>query len=127
MTTTATLRRLYQSDSVTTASPSRLVVLLFDRLVKDLHLALVGIEARDVQRSHHALRHAQDVVSELSSSLDLRMWPEGRGLAALYTYVEERLVQANATKSAEIVTEVLELVEPVREAFTAVSATAEAS
>ncbi len=127
MTTTATLRRLYQSDSVTTASPSRLVVLLFDRLVKDLHLATIAIEKRDIQGSHHALRHAQDVVTELSTSLDLEMWPEGRGLAALYDYVVERLVRANATKSHELVAEVLELVEPLREAFTTVSATAEAS
>lgn len=127
MTTTATLRRLYQSDSVTTASPARLVVLLYDRLVKDLNLALVLLEARDVPGTHRALRHAQEIVTELSTSLDLEVWPDGRGLAALYDYVQECLIKANATKSVELTTEALELVEPLREAFTAASATAEAS
>ncbi|QIM21936.1 flagellar protein FliS [Phycicoccus sp. HDW14] len=78
MTTTAALRRLYTNDSVTTASPGQLVVLLYNRLVKDLNLALVGLERRDIEGSHRALRHAQEIVAELSSSLDTSVWPEGR-------------------------------------------------
>ncbi|HMM96155.1 MAG: flagellar export chaperone FliS [Micrococcales bacterium] len=127
MTTTATLRRLYTSDSVTTASPAQLVVLLYNRLVKDLNLALVTLERRDVEGSHRALRHAQEIVAELSSSLDLELWPEGRGLLALYDYVQDRLVHANVTKSGALVSEVLEVVEPLRDAFTEAHSTGEAS
>lgn len=127
MTTTAALRRRYTNDSVTTASPSQLVVLLYNRLVKDLSLALVGLERRDIEGSHRALRHAQEIVSELSCSLDLEVWPEGEGLLALYDYVQDRLVHANVTKSAALVAEVIDLVEPLRDAFTQAAATAEAS
>lgn len=118
MTTTATLRRLYTSDSVTTASPNRLVVMLFDRLVKDLTLAQIGLERREIEAPHRALLHAQEILLELSSSLDLEVWPEGSGLLALYDYVRARLVTANVTKDVALVTECLELVQPVREAFT---------
>lgn len=127
MTTTAALRRRYTNDSVTTASPGQLVVLLYNRLVKDLHLALVGLERRDIEGSHRALRHAQEIVAELSSSLDLEVWPDGDGLLALYDYVQDRLVHANVTKSAALVAEALDLVEPLRDAFTQAAATAEAS
>lgn len=127
MTTTAALRRRYTNDSVTTASPGQLVVLLYNRLVKDLALALVGLERRDIEGSHRALRHAQEIVAELSSSLDLDVWPEGEGLLALYDYVQDRLVHANVTKSAALVAEVIDLVEPLRDAFTQAAATAEAS
>ncbi len=124
MSANAVLRHRYTADSVTTASPSRLVVLLYDRLVKDLHVATIALEQRDVQGSHRALRHAQDVVAELSSSLDLSIWPGGTGLLALYDFVQDRLVHANATKSAELVTDLLDVVEPLREAFTAAAAEA---
>lgn len=127
MTTTAALRRRYTNDSVTTASPGQLVVLLYNRLVKDLNLALVGLERRDIEGAHRALRHAQEIVAELSSSLDLEVWPEGEGLLALYDYVQDRLVHANVTKSAALVAEALDLVEPLRDAFTRAAATAEAS
>lgn len=127
MTTTAALRRRYTNDSVTTASPGQLVVLLYNRLVKDLHLALVGLERRDIEGAHRALRHAQEIVAELSSSLDLEVWPDGDGLLALYDYVQDRLVHANVTKSAALVAEALDLVEPLRDAFTQAAATAEAS
>lgn len=127
MTTTAALRRLYTNDSVTTASPGQLVVLLYNRLVKDLNLALVGLERRDIEGSHRALRHAQEIVAELSSSLDTSVWPEGEGLLALYDYVQDRLVHANVTKSAALVAEAIDLLEPLRDAFTRAAATAEAS
>ena len=127
MTTTAALRRRYTNDSVPTASPGQLVVLLYNRLVKDLNLALVGLEKRDIEGAHRALRHAQEIVAELSSSLDLEVWPDGDGLLALYDYVQDRLVHANVTKSAALVAEALDLVEPLRDAFTQAAATAEAS
>lgn len=122
MTTAATLRRLYTSDSVTTASPAQLVVMLYDRLVKDINVALIGIERRDVEGTHCALLHAQEIVVELSGSLDLEVWPDGTGLAALYDFVLDRLVRANATKDAVLVTECLEVVQPLREAFTEAAA-----
>lgn len=127
MTTAASLRRLYTSDSVSTASPARLVVMLYDRLVKDLNVALVGIERRDVESTHRALLHAQEIVTELAASLDTTRWPAGEGLLALYDYVVSRLVLANATKDAGIVEECLALVTPLREAFTEAAAGAVAS
>lgn len=127
MTTAASLRRLYTSDSVSTASPARLVVMLFDRLVKDLHVAAVGIERRDVEGTHRALLHAQEIVTELAGSLDTSVWAGGEGLLALYDYVIARLVLANTTKDAALVEECLELVMPLREAFTQAAAVAVAS
>ena len=88
MTTAATLRRLYTSDSVTTASPAQLVVMLYDRLVKDLNVALIGLERRDIEGTHMALVHAQEIVSELSASLDTSAWPGGESLKALYDFVK---------------------------------------
>ncbi|GAA2735715.1 flagellar export chaperone FliS [Pedococcus aerophilus] len=117
MTTSAMLRRRYNGDAVTTASPNRLVVMLYDRLLKDLNTAFGAVSQGDVEVAHRNLLHAQDIVTELSSSLDLSMWPEGAQLKALYDYLTERLVQANVSKDASLVAEALEIVEPLRDAF----------
>ena len=117
MTTSAMLRRRYNGDAVTTASPNRLVVMLYDRLLKDLNSASTAIGGANIEAAHRALLHAQEIVAELSGSLDLSLWPEGAQLKALYDYLTERLVRANMTKDAAFVAECLEVVEPLRDAF----------
>ena len=84
MSTQAQLRNRYARESVTTATPAQLVTMLYDRLVKDLNAAEQGLGARDIQASHVALIHAQDIVHELSSTLDTSVWKEGEALRRLY-------------------------------------------
>jgi flagellar protein FliS len=117
MTTAAQLRSRYAREAVTTASPARLVTMLYDRLVRDLDDAELAISLSDVQATHTALRHAQDIVQELSSSLDVSRWDGGTSLQSLYTWLLERLVAANMTKDAAVVTECREVVEPLRDAW----------
>jgi flagellar protein FliS len=117
MTTAAQLRSRYARESVTTASPARLVTMLYDRLVRDLDDAELAISLADPQAAHRMLRHAQDIVQELSSSLDVSRWEGGEGLQRLYTWLLERLVAANVAKDAAIVVECREVVEPLRDAW----------
>ena len=117
MTTPAILRRRYQADAVTTASASRLVVMLYDRLVRDLFAAHAAIGSADIPAAHHALLHAQEIVAELAGSLDVGQWDEARSLASLYEYLGYTLVRANLAKSQSYVMDCLEVVEPLRDAF----------
>jgi len=117
MTTAAQLRSRYARESVTTASPARLVTMLYDRLVRDLDDAELAISLADLPAAHRLLRHAQDIVQELSSSLDVSRWEGGEGLQRLYTWLLERLVAANVAKDAVIVAECREVVEPLRDAW----------
>lgn len=117
MTTSAMLRRRYNGDAVTTASPNRLVVMLYDRLLKDLNTAFAAVGDGNIEVAHRSLVHAQEIVAELSGSLDLTMWPEGAQLKALYDYLTDRLVRANASKDVALIAECLEITEPLRDAF----------
>ena len=117
MTTSAMLRRRYNGDAVTTASPNRLVVMLYDRLLKDLNTAFAAVGDANIEVAHRSLLHAQDIVAELSGSLDLTMWPEGSQLKALYDYLTDRLVRANVSKDVAFIAECLEITEPLRDAF----------
>ena len=117
MTTTAQLRSHYARDSVTTASPVRLVTMLYDRLARDLDDAELAITMTNPQSAHTALRHAQDIVQELSNSLDVARWSGGEALASLYAWLTEQLVSANLTKDASLLAGVREVVEPLRDAW----------
>lgn len=110
-------RNRYLTDSVQTASPQRLLVMLYDRLVLDLDRALLAIAKNEQQTAHDCLVHAQDIILELRTSLDLEVWPAGANLAAIYDYVVDRLVFANVQKDPAPVQECKDLLEPLREAW----------
>ena len=117
MTTAALARNRYLGDSVSTASPQRLVVMLYDGLVQDLQLAQQGLARGDLGLVHTRLVRAQKIVTELQTSLDVDAWDGAAGLYQLYIYVLELLVDANVRKDAEPIGQALAVVEPLQDAW----------
>lgn len=102
-------------------SPQRLVVLLYQRLLRDLHDADAAIEDRRVEDAHNALIHAQDIVLEFHLALDTEGFEGGERLADIYVYLTDRLVDANRAKDRAVIAECRSLVEPLAEAFETVA------
>jgi flagellar secretion chaperone FliS len=98
MTTNA--RAAYMGNSVATASPARLLVMLVERLVLDVERGLTAQRAEDWPTAHQNLTHAQDIVVELETSLDVDKMPGGPELASLYEFLRRRLVTANVRRNA---------------------------
>lgn len=115
--TAQAMRARYAAESVGTASPARLLTMLYDRLVRDLSLAEAAMAAGQLEDAHNELLHAQAIVSELAASLDADAWDGGPGLAQLYAFVQTELVAANVSKDADKVVACRELLEPLREAW----------
>jgi flagellar protein FliS len=111
------IRNRYVGDSVSTASPARLVTMLYDRLVRDLTVAENALGINDLAAANAALVHAQEIVWELAAALDPTKWSGGPALAALYQYALTELLAANVKKDAARVAAVRELVEPLRDAW----------
>lgn len=105
----------YVTDAVTTMSPAQLLVMLYDRLVLDLDRAEAALQTG--HSAHQHLLHAQEIVLELRSSLDLDAWDGAAGLASLYVFVHSELVQANVTRDAARVASARDLVVPLRDAW----------
>lgn len=108
----------YVSNVVETVPPGRLVVMLYDRLVQDLVVAETALAARDLKTANDNLVHAQDIVLELRSGLDVTAWSGAPGLSQLYVFIYDQLVAANVQKDAARVVSVRGLVEPMRDAWT---------
>jgi flagellar protein FliS len=115
--TNPALRTRYLAESVATASPGQLLVMLYDRLVVDLTQAEDALRARDNATASARLMHAQDIVSELRGSLDLTAWDGAAGLAQLYGFLFTRLIKANVGSDADLVAECRGIVEPLRDAW----------
>jgi flagellar protein FliS len=115
--TASMIRNRYVGDSVTTASPGRLVTMLYDRLVRDLVTAEAALAAADLEAANNNLIHAQEIVWELAAGLDPTRWSGGPALAALYQFMLAQLLQANVGKDADKVVSVRNLVEPLADAW----------
>jgi flagellar protein FliS len=117
-------RQTYLDVGLTTASPERLLLLLWDRLLLDLDVAEQALGTDDLHAASERLIHAQDIVFELRSTLREDAWDGAKGLGALYQFVEARLVEANVRKDVAVVLECRGLLEPLHTAFQEASRTA---
>jgi flagellar protein FliS len=111
------MRERYLADSISTASPTKLLMMLFDRLVLDLTRGEQALLAGNRPEANTHLLHAQDIVTELHVSLDVDAWDGAPGLASLYAFVETELVNANVRGDVTKVTGVRQLMEPLRDTW----------
>ena len=115
--TAPSLRARYLGDSIATASPQQLLVMLYDRLALDLERAEAAITSGDRAVSNEQLQHAQEIVLELRASLRVDIWDGGPRLAALYSWLLTELVQANVKNDLRRVADCRRIVEPLRDAW----------
>jgi flagellar protein FliS len=113
----AAARSLYNRDAVLSASPARILTMLYDRLLLDLQRAETAQRLDNHYAATPHLLHAQDIVAELMSSLRPELWDGGPGLLALYAYVTNALIAANIRRDIAKTRECIRLLEPLRAAW----------
>jgi flagellar protein FliS len=111
------LRNRYLQDSINTASPAKLLVMLYDRLVLDLVHGEVAIRANDRDIASDRITHAQEIILELRTTLDIDAWAGAPGLASLYGFLLTELIQANIKRDADKVASCRAVIEPLRDAW----------
>jgi flagellar protein FliS len=111
------LRDRYLADSINTASPGKLLVMLYDRMVLDLAQGEEALRSGDRERAAERLTHAQEIILELRTTLDLDAWEGAPGLANLYGFLITELIGANIKRDADRVAACRGLVEPLRDAW----------
>lgn len=110
-------RARFVEDSLTTASPARLLTMLYDRLLLDLDRAHAAQLRGDRAVAGAQLLHAQEIVLELRSSLSVDAWDGGPGLAALYGFLHSELVRSNVSGDAVLTAGCRDIVAPLRDAW----------
>lgn len=112
----------YQADSVTTAGPAQLVLMLFDRALLALERSTAAAEHGDrvaaIEVMNTELQRAQDILTELQVTLDRERGGEvARNLDALYEFCLHRLVVANTSKDVSGLGPVARTLQGLRDAW----------
>lgn len=108
----------YKQTSVNTASPGRLLIMLFDGLIRFIYQAQSAIAKNHTEDAHKALCKCQDIVLELRETLNREVAPElCDTLYELYSYFYRVFVDANQRKDSRGLDEILPQIEELRNAF----------
>ena len=108
----------YQTSRIETSSPVQVVVALYDGALRFLRTAAVAIDADDVAAKGIALNKAHAIVTELLATLDHERAPDlSRQLAALYSFVLDRIVRANAERDVARIDDAMRALVPLRDAW----------
>ncbi len=112
----------YQDNSVTTQSKGRLIVLLYDGAIKFMKLAIKELEAGNMEVKGKYINKARDIINELNAVLDTDAGGEiAANLRKLYTFMNERLSQANSKRDPQIIREVITLMEELNQSWKAIT------
>lgn len=109
---------------VQSASPHRLVAMLFDGAFDAMSQAVQAIQAGNVELKGRALSRAVRILDEgLRAGLDLSAGQLAVDLRELYGYVCMRLTHANLRSDLAAIEECQRLLTPVRDAWSAIAQT----
>jgi flagellar protein FliS len=100
-----------------TASPARLLIMLYDRLVLDLQRAIELGDLGEFLGAGRQLMHAQEIVLELQASLRTDVWDGAAQLSGIYAWLHSELVRANVQRDVAATRACLALVEPLADAW----------
>ena len=113
----------YQNSKVMTASPGELTLMLYEGAIKFCNVAIIGIEQKDIQKTHDNILKAQKIITEFRSTLDFK-YPLANEFEAIYEYLYRRLLDANMKKDISIIEEVLTHLRTMRDTWKEVMKTA---
>lgn len=112
----------YKKQTISSASPVQLVVMLYDAAIRNAELGRIAMEADRIQEQNDHLLKSQKIISELTCSLDMERGGEvAQNLFGLYTYCLNQLTKANIEDKPEPVKEVVRILESLRDAWRQIS------
>lgn len=116
------IAKSYKAQSVQTASPGKLVLMLFDGYLRFSAAAKQSFELEDFTKKNEGINNnlirAQNIVTELQSSLDMSVPGDLPGtLYRLYDYVLNNLQQANLKKNKDLIAEADKVISELRDAW----------
>ena len=108
----------YQTSNITTATPEKLMIMLFDGAVQFLQKAKKAIEEKNFQERATNIESARKIVRELMRTIDLENGNDvSKSLFVLYNRMAMKLIKANVSKNVTLIDEVIEDLSNIRWGF----------
>lgn len=106
----------YANNKIMTASPAELTLMLYEGAIKFCNIAIRAIDEGDVPKAHTNIIKVENIIIEFQATLNHK-YPVAKDFDEIYTYLKERLVEANLKKDNEILEEVLEHLRTMRDTW----------
>lgn len=106
----------YQQNSVTTASPGEVTLMLYNGCLKFIKQATLAIEDNNFQDKNTNIQKAQKIITELMITLNMDI-DISQNMSVMYDYMNHRLTEANVKNDVSILKEVEGLVVEFRDTW----------
>jgi flagellar protein FliS len=117
----ANLRQEYLKQSVMTASPAELIVMLFDACIKKLKLAEISLnDNSSYSGAHTHLISAQEIIMELVNCLDPNVELSAQ-LLDIYEFLLRTIREMNIKKDLSLLPDVLDILSSMRDTWQQIS------
>ena len=108
----------YQTSNITTATPEKLMILLFDGALQFLQKAKNAIEEKNLKERAENIDGARKILRELMRTIDLENGNSvAKSLFKLYNRMTMNLIKANVTRKSELIDTVIEDLTNIRWGF----------
>ena len=106
----------YANNRITTATPAELTLMLYEGAIKFCNIAVAAIEQKDVEKAHNNIVKVENIITEFQATLDHK-YPVAQDFDNVYSYLQERLLEANLKKDTEILEEILQHLRTMRDTW----------
>ncbi|MBH0230889.1 flagellar export chaperone FliS [Halobacillus yeomjeoni] len=106
----------YQNNSVETASPGELTLMLYNGCIKFIKLARTSMENNEIEKKNTNIQKAQNIIQELMVTMN-QEYAISKQIMPLYDYMYHRLIEANTKNDVAILDEVQGLTEEFRDTW----------
>ena len=117
----------YRRVEVETATPEKLIVMLYNGTIRFVEDAKRALAVKDLRRTHDHLIRAQEIVTELRGALNFEAGDVAQNLDRIYDYIHHLLIQANMKKESAPLDECLGHLRELRDAWDQIAARPEAN
>lgn len=111
------------SSDVLSASPHRLIQLLYKHCLEKMTLAKLHIQEKNIQQKIDAIHKAADIITALRTFLNYQQAPElSNNLDALYEFIDEQILYANMNNDPNYLDTAIKTLKPIAEGWDELSA-----
>ena len=107
----------YRETQIKTASKGKLIVILYDGLLRFLDIALENIPKKKYDVVNNNILKAQDIITELIMSLNMDAGDISQKLFSIYTFFNKMLIEGNMKKDPKPITFVRKMAAELRDAW----------
>ena len=108
----------YKDQSIQTASPEKLLLLMYEGAIKFVKKGILAAEKKNIAERGMNIGRAYDIILELNNTLDHKIGGEiAKNLEQLYMFITDQLTKANITGDPQYLRASLKILETLYEGW----------